>query len=573
MSNVKKMIYGQLPIVTIETTDSKDGHHARLLIDGNLDTFYADNLESLGAEIKLTLLKKYRVYGLALNLKEALEPVEYDLSYYQENENAFISIKKGVLDVTEALQVINFSPITTNKLVIKFFTKLTGVGEIRAFGYVEKQIECEYQPTITIPQLPPIAVISSNVSPLNEVIKFPLKVIANFTESVDPNNKKLTFKSFVKQGETVLAESNTDSIKADIKTEGEFTISLEVTDEDQLKDTVSYNFTVVKKEVPEQYDQNGVVIFKEFEYTGIESYNPVENYQQNSRRLDFESPRMDSVICGAYIKATGDDEYSAKLGGGSHNDSKPLNGRCYIIGINFNLTKIRIRLEPDHSKDYITYLEKDISEFGFASGVGRTIGLAYAKINEENGVRLIAWIEPDGLDSEGKPLNNYVKVLDELITDPIWYTPYDVTDFQNTIRVDGQDSSFEYKYAYAREVDGFVPANQEIDIDAGDSQTITTSTLPYQLTLNGTVSGADNFTVLWNSSDSTVNISPSNNLTSAATISTYGSFTFTLSATTSTRTESDSITVTVVEPSTSTDVLKFIKDGQEVQFKLTGKKV
>ncbi|NOJ30296.1 MAG: hypothetical protein DA328_09040, partial [Nitrososphaeraceae archaeon] len=48
---------------------------------------------------------------------------------------------------------------------------------------------------------------------------------------------------------------------------------------------------------------------------------------------------------------------------------------------------------------------------------------------------------------------------------------------------------------------------------------------------------------------------------------------FTLSATTSTRTESDSITVTVVEPSTSTDVLKFIKDGQEVQFKLTGKKV
>jgi hypothetical protein len=160
-----------------------------------------------------------------------------------------------------------------------------------------------------------------------------------------------------------------------------------------------------------------------------------------------------------------DEEISAKLGGGPHNDDDPEWADTHDLAIiNFAGDRSRVRWEETHP-EYDPALEQDVGGLGDVRG--GWVGAMGCKLNldkDDNGepdhVWYLAWVDPQGLDAQGHPVNGWVKTLDaELAVDAVGLKspsiPYVVTigeadQAQATMRIDEQDNGYEYAFVAYR---------------------------------------------------------------------------------------------------------------------------
>jgi len=209
-------------------------------------------------------------------------------------------------------------------------------------------------------------------------------------------------------------------------------------------------------------DKNGVeyIPIQGLTYTN-ESYTPHENFRPDgSYRLDFTGER-DSVCIGSYMNVAGppDEEFAGKILG-THS-SKGKNSGSYVIGIQLNGKRVRLRKEI-HPK-YTSSIHATPLNLGDLRK--KWVGIMYFKINDipvAGQVTCRAFVDITGLDSDGHPRNNWQPIF-EIVDDgtiakgkwkPVWLKPsLGPTKTQNTLRVDEQKkSTYSYKHVFCREI-------------------------------------------------------------------------------------------------------------------------
>lgn len=218
-------------------------------------------------------------------------------------------------------------------------------------------------------------------------------------------------------------------------------------------------------------DKNGVayITIPGFVYAA-ERFDWTKNFKSNgSMRHDFENAPDENQVVVGYFKVDGpdDEEISAKLGGGPHGDDNPDWADCYDIGIiDFAGTSSRLRFEKSHP-DYASGPSAKVTGIGdvrneWVGAMGMKLNLDTDGDGKTDKVRVLAWVDPDGLDAAGKPKNGWKKTLDVTLalsevklkspTIPYVTTIGESSQAQATIRIDGQDDgSYEYKFvAYRR---------------------------------------------------------------------------------------------------------------------------
>jgi hypothetical protein len=218
-------------------------------------------------------------------------------------------------------------------------------------------------------------------------------------------------------------------------------------------------------------DKNGVayIAIPGFIYAA-ERFDWTKNFKSNgSMRHDFENTPDENQAVVGYFKVDGpdDEEISAKLGGGPHNDDDPDWADCYDIGIiDFIGTSSRLRFEKTHP-DYVSGPSAKVTGIGdvrnkWVGAMGMKLNLDTDGDGKTDKVRVLAWVDPDGLDAAGKPKNGWKKTFDVTLalsdvklkspTMPYVTTIGESSQAQATIRIDGQDEgSYEYKLiAYRR---------------------------------------------------------------------------------------------------------------------------
>ncbi|MEJ7730574.1 MAG: discoidin domain-containing protein [Polyangiaceae bacterium] len=215
-------------------------------------------------------------------------------------------------------------------------------------------------------------------------------------------------------------------------------------------------------------DKNGVsyVSLPGFTYVGGEErFDWTENFKSNgSMRHDFEGTAEGNQCAVGYfiVEGPNDEELSIKLGGGPHSDDNPEYADTYDLGVvNFAGNRSRLRFEethPDYS-DSIPGLS-----FSFGSLENKWVGVMGCKLNlddnadgEIDRVWVVAWVDPQGLDAQGKPKNAWTKVFDKKIdlddvelkspTEPYVATIGKPQLAQATLRIDEQNED-DYQYRY-----------------------------------------------------------------------------------------------------------------------------
>ncbi len=219
-------------------------------------------------------------------------------------------------------------------------------------------------------------------------------------------------------------------------------------------------------------DANGILYhdFAGFEYVA-ERTDWRRNFRPDgSMRHDFLNVPHENQCLVGYFKIGGPDneEISAKLASGPHNDSRATWADTYGIGIiNVAGTRARLRYEATHPI-YRAGPTRPVSGIGRIGG--RWIGALGCKLNLDrsgNGTpdtaRIVAMVDVAGLDAAGRPRNDWRTTLDVEIpfTDvglksPA--TPYVVTighpeEAQATFRTDEQGPAYEHRHVTYRRLE------------------------------------------------------------------------------------------------------------------------
>lgn len=219
-------------------------------------------------------------------------------------------------------------------------------------------------------------------------------------------------------------------------------------------------------------DANGIVYhdFGGFAYVA-ERTDWRRNFRPDgSMRHDFLNVPHEHQCLVGYFKVSGppNEEISAKLASGPHNDREPSWADTYGIGIiNFAGTRARVRYEATHPI-YRAGPSRSVS--GVGSIDGRWIGALGCKLNVDrdgdgtaDAARIVAMVDLAGLDAAGKPGNDWRTTLDVAIPfgdvglkSPA--APYVATigrpaEAQATFRTDGQGPGYEYKYVTYRRLE------------------------------------------------------------------------------------------------------------------------
>ena len=175
-----------------------------------------------------------------------------------------------------------------------------------------------------------------------------------------------------------------------------------------------------------------------------------------------ETPEGNQCVVGYFVvDGPDDEEISAKLGGGPHNDSNPDWADTHDIGIiNFVGDRARVRWEETHP-DYQSAESQDVNGIGDIRG--DWVGAMGCKLNlDEDGdgetdhIWYLGWVDPEGLDADGNPLNGWVQVLDATFavedvglkspTVPYVTTIGEAGEAQATIRIDEQGDDYAYEH-------------------------------------------------------------------------------------------------------------------------------
>jgi hypothetical protein len=181
-----------------------------------------------------------------------------------------------------------------------------------------------------------------------------------------------------------------------------------------------------------------------------------------SMRMDIEPKdmgnkwRMSKEVV-VFLKVSGrepTEEVSFKLDGGPHNDKTPKLGRCNIIGISYDMKRLRFRQELYHEK-YEEREEIDISKLNLPPMLNMFYGFCVTdrliknKDEEPIGRLFNIRVNPSPFDFNRNVLNEnwidigaFLSYGDKLIAGPV-----DPEKYVDTIRVDGQNAStFGYRW-------------------------------------------------------------------------------------------------------------------------------
>ena len=236
-------------------------------------------------------------------------------------------------------------------------------------------------------------------------------------------------------------------------------------------------------------DNNGISYLQTLDLDGYqlsysnETFTFTKNFRSDgSMRMDFKDRVRNSVFLAGYFKVTGsdnDEEVSAKMNGGPHNDTNPEYADTMDLGIvNFAGTKSRVRWEKTHP-DYSSSISPTYSQLPIDDIRNKWLGFAGLKVNldtdkdgQPDKVAIIGAVDVGGLDTTTatlKPVNNW-KITFKRIFSPSEiglksiYTPYVATMghpelAQQTLRIDQQSQSAwqsttnpPYKYVTCKEI-------------------------------------------------------------------------------------------------------------------------
>ena len=216
----------------------------------------------------------------------------------------------------------------------------------------------------------------------------------------------------------------------------------------------------------DEFDKNHVRKFLPSADGGDEIiYDPEYDPHNGGKSIRYDFPRNRgkyiNVCVGAYLKMEECDEaVSGKLGGGHHSGSSGSSEerkkcRCYVPELFIRGGKIRLRKEHP-CPEYHTCEEKRIDIDNFEK---RWFGVAFSrintKVNGKDAVNIQIWLDNEGLDSKGKPINNWNKIYEYTDTGQCyrepWMDTFDPENYMTTIRID-ESKGLETKYQFCRKV-------------------------------------------------------------------------------------------------------------------------
>lgn len=228
-------------------------------------------------------------------------------------------------------------------------------------------------------------------------------------------------------------------------------------------------------------DQNGLMRYDPLsDYSmavGDEYYTFIKNFRSDgSMRMDFKGHDTDSLMIAGYFnveKGGGsepdctrdpDEEISAKMNGGPHNDVNPTWADTMDLGIvDFEADDARFRTEETHP-DYSGTYPGQTTTWPFTSSQslcnvgGGWVGVAAYKINLDSNcdgtddrVTILGFIDKSGLGADGKPQNNWQRTYKQTfaegsldlksIFEPYVQTIGEADETYQTIRIDDQSRS------------------------------------------------------------------------------------------------------------------------------------
>jgi hypothetical protein len=138
-------------------------------------------------------------------------------------------------------------------------------------------------------------------------------------------------------------------------------------------------------------------------------HDPTDEWNAN---MNDNNPNLEAT---GYFKITDprhDDAISIKLRGPEHKEKKHF-GSWYIIGIEFDGKK-HFEKEYDHDDGNKKVTSVDGQSTDVGSIVDKWVGIKAITVNEGNGVRCTCYVDKGGLDSSGKPANQWTKIFDVL---------------------------------------------------------------------------------------------------------------------------------------------------------------
>jgi hypothetical protein len=178
------------------------------------------------------------------------------------------------------------------------------------------------------------------------------------------------------------------------------------------------------------------------------TYNARNSDNPGRKEWEINTNGYLNMECTGYIKAGGD-QIAVKMRGGKHNDSCPRCGCNIIVRFPTQYGKgDNFALECPHPQ----YDFKNIgTKFSYGSIANKWVGVKGIVWNTANSVHVEAWMDLGGLNSSGKPANNWKKFYETNVSGSQWRkNPINGPDSLVHFRIDNTNTSA--KYMSVREI-------------------------------------------------------------------------------------------------------------------------
>ena len=189
-------------------------------------------------------------------------------------------------------------------------------------------------------------------------------------------------------------------------------------------------------------------ITKIYSSAGRETYNVYNSDNPGRKEWEVNTNGYLNMECTGYIRAGGD-QIAVKMRGGKHNDNCKNCGCCIIVRFPTDYGKGKnFALECPHPE----YDFRDIgTKFSYNSIANKWVGVKGIVYNSGGGVRVEAWMDLGGLDSSGRPRNQWKQFYATTISGEKWrknpvYGPDSLVHF----RIDNTNTSA--KFMSVREI-------------------------------------------------------------------------------------------------------------------------
>lgn len=180
---------------------------------------------------------------------------------------------------------------------------------------------------------------------------------------------------------------------------------------------------------------------------GKETYNAQNSDNPGRKEWEINTKGYLNMECTGYIKAGGD-QIAIKMRGGHHNDSCPKCGCCVEVRFHVSGSGDNFATECPHPD----YQFKSIStKFSKPNIKDKWVGVKGIVFNSGSQIKVQAWMDTGGLDSAGKPANNWKLWFETTVSDSKFAkNPVNGPDALVYFRIDNTNTTA--KYLSVREI-------------------------------------------------------------------------------------------------------------------------